>query len=76
MPESSAEAVLAHLERKSGRSLDDWIALVEREGPPGLRDRVIWLTTVQKLTQVTAVILARECLKRSGAYEAPGDDDD
>lgn len=75
MPESSADAVLDHLVRKSGRSLDDWIALVEREAPSGLRDRVIWLTTAQKLTQVTAVTLARECLKRSGAYEAPGEDD-
>lgn len=75
MPESSADAVLEHLVRKSDRSLDDWIALVEREGPPGLRERVNWLTTAQKLTQVTAVTLARECLKRSGDYEAPDTDD-
>jgi len=38
-----AAAGIATLEENSGRSLDEWLALVENEGPKGERDRRDWL---------------------------------
>jgi hypothetical protein len=36
---------LADLKQKTGRSLEEWIALVKREAPKGEKERRDWLKT-------------------------------
>lgn len=40
---------VAELKDKTGRSLEEWIALVKKEGPPDEKSRSEWLKTNPKL---------------------------
>jgi hypothetical protein len=37
------QAVLAHFKAKTGRTLEEWVALVQKEGPPEAKARMVWL---------------------------------
>jgi len=38
-----AQAIIANLPKTTGRSIDEWIALVKKAGPRGEKDRREWL---------------------------------
>jgi hypothetical protein len=49
---------VAELKEKTGRSLDEWMAFIGREGPRGEKERREWLKTEHKLGTNTARWLA------------------
>ena len=40
---------LAELKEKTGRSLEEWVSLVQKEAPTGVKARISWLKTKHKL---------------------------
>ena len=46
---------VATLKEKTGRSLDDWLALVKKSGPKTEKERRAWLKTVHGLGMNTAL---------------------
>jgi hypothetical protein len=48
------QAILRNLPAKTGMTLEEWVELVRREGPPDRRGRVDWLKSVRGLGHVTA----------------------
>ena len=53
-----AQRWLAELKPKTGRTLDDWIALVKKDGPQNFTARKTWLKTKHKLGNNTAWMIA------------------
>ncbi|MCB9331394.1 MAG: DUF4287 domain-containing protein [Lewinellaceae bacterium] len=53
-----AQAILRNLKAKTGRSLDEWLALLKKEGPATDRERRDWLKKNHALGQTTASMLA------------------
>jgi hypothetical protein len=49
---------VAELPQKTGRSLEDWLRLIEKEGPPGEKERRQWLKEQYDLGTNTAWWLA------------------
>lgn len=75
-----AHAILQNLPEKTGRSLAEWIRLLEREGPAGDKERRDWLKSAYGLGSTTAWMIAERSVGKSlretdeAAYlaEAPG----
>jgi len=59
------QAVIDNMPEKTGRSLEAWIALVEKSGPAGEKDRIAWLKSQHKLGATTAGLIA-ECASGLG----------
>ncbi len=53
------------LAEKTGRSLDDWVALLARDGPAGHRDGVAWLKETHGLGHFQARLIADERTRRA-----------
>lgn len=51
-------AILANLPQKTGRSIDEWLRLVQGTGPGSEKERRDWLRTEFKLGGTTAMIIA------------------
>jgi predicted transport protein len=69
-PDQMGAAIVANLPRKTGRTLEEWIALVRAEGPERRKERVEWLKREHKLGHVTAeTIVARA--EQPGDYTPP-----
>ena len=47
---------VAELKEKTGRSLEEWIAFVKKEGPKGEKERREWLKTKHKLGTNSRVV--------------------
>jgi hypothetical protein len=62
-------AVVRNLPEKSGRSLDEWVALVASKGPKSRKSRVEWLKNVHHLGHVTAQIVAGEADRSLEKYD-------
>jgi hypothetical protein len=41
--------VVANMKQKTGRSLEEWIALVQGKGPTAEKDRALWLKITPRL---------------------------
>ncbi len=52
------QSILQNLKTKTGRSLEEWIALLEREAPDGEKERSEWLKTQHGLGRTTAALIA------------------
>jgi Domain of unknown function (DUF5655)/Domain of unknown function (DUF4287) len=52
------QAIVANLPEKTGRSLDEWLALIKKEGPAGEPEQVKWLKTKHRLGGTTAGLIA------------------
>ncbi len=52
------QAIVANLPEKTGRSLDEWIKLIDKEGPADEPGQVNWLKTKHKLGGTTAGLIA------------------
>ena len=66
-----AQKSLAELKAKTGRSLDEWIALVKREAPKGEKERRGWLKTKHKLGMNVASWIAERADGDGGDLDSP-----
>ena len=62
---------LADLKEKTGRSLEEWIALVEKEAPKGEKERREWLKTKHKLGMNSASWIAERADRNGGDLDMP-----
>ena len=53
-----AQAILRKLPEKTGRSMEEWTALLDREGPAGANERRDWLKSEHGLGGTTAWMVA------------------
>jgi predicted transport protein len=53
-PETMGQAILRNLPARTGKTVEEWIEIVRRKGPPDRRGRVEWLKSVHGLGHVTA----------------------
>ncbi len=67
-----ARAIIGNLSARTGRSLEEWIRLVKKEGPASTRERQAWLKTRHKLGMTTAKMIADRADGR-GAEETDPD---
>jgi hypothetical protein len=44
------ESSLANLKERTGRSLEEWIRIVKKSGPPAEKERAVWLKQEHGLT--------------------------
>jgi hypothetical protein len=59
------------LKEKTGRTLEEWIALIDASGPPTEKDRCDWLKTEHKLGTNAAGWLAARCEEMGKEDEDP-----
>lgn len=66
------QTIIANLPERTGRSMEEWVELLEREGPSGEEERRAWLKAEHGLGGTTAWIIA----ERSVGKGAEGSDPD
>ena len=62
---------IADLKEKTGCSLDEWLKLIEREGPDTEAERRAWLKAKHKLGINSATWLAERSLGKGGDEDSP-----
>jgi hypothetical protein len=62
---------VAELKEKTGRSLDEWIALVKKEGPKDEKGKREWLKTKHKLGTNAATWIAERAEGKGGEEDSP-----
>jgi hypothetical protein len=62
---------VAELKEKTGRSLEEWITLVNREAPKGEAERRAWLKTKHKLGTNSAEWIAKRADGKGGEEDTP-----
>ena len=62
---------VAELKAKSGRSLDEWMKLLSKEGPPTEIERRAWLKEQFKLGTNSATWLAERSVGKGGDEDSP-----
>jgi len=66
-----AQAIIANLPKTTGRSIDEWIALVKKSGPRGEKERREWLKESYKLGGTTAWMIV-DRVEGKGAEDTDG----
>lgn len=64
-PKEMGEAIARNLPAKTGRTFDDWVGLVKKQGLASRKERVAWLKSRHQLGTVTANFIAAEAEGRS-----------
>jgi Domain of unknown function (DUF5655) len=62
---------IAELKETTGRSLEEWMALIKKEGPQDEKGRREWLQTKQKLGARNAGWLAERASGKGGEFDDP-----
>src|ERR1700693_2628281 len=62
---------IAELQQETGRSLYEWIAIVNREGPKTERERREWLKAKHKLATNSAIWIAERAEGKGGDLDSP-----
>src|SRR5580765_2667248 len=62
---------VGELKEKTGRSLDEWMKLLEKEGPDDEADRTVWLKAKHKLGTNSAAWLAKHSVGNDAEYDTP-----
>jgi hypothetical protein len=62
---------VSELKAKTGRSLDEWLALVEREAPPTQAERRDWLKQKHGLGTNSAIWIAEESVGKGHEEDSP-----
>ena len=62
---------VSELQKKTGHSLEEWIALVKKEGPKGEKARLEWLKKKHKLGTNSAWWIAERAEGKGGEDETP-----
>ncbi len=65
------EKWVSELKQKTGRSLNEWIAFVKKEGPKGEHERREWLKTKHKLGTNSAGWIAERTEGKGGEEDTP-----
>ena len=65
------EKWLAELKEKTGRSMEEWLALVKREGPKEEKSRREWLKTKHKLGTNSAWWIVERANEKGGEEDTP-----
>jgi hypothetical protein len=60
---------VSDLQEKSGRSLEQWMKLIEAEGPKTVAERRAWLKDVHKIGGNTAAWMAQRSVGESGTWD-------
>lgn len=60
---------ISELKAKSGRSLDEWMAFIEKEGPATVAARRAWLKDVHKIGGNTAAWMAQRSVGEAGSWD-------
>jgi Domain of unknown function (DUF5655)/Domain of unknown function (DUF4287) len=60
---------ISDLQKKSGRSLDQWMKHIENEGPKTVAERRAWLKDVHKIGGNTATWMAQRSVGESGTWD-------
>jgi hypothetical protein len=66
-----AQAILDNLPARTGRSLKDWVLLVEQSGPKGEKERREWLKKEHRLGGTTAWMIAERAEGKGGEETDP-----
>ena len=62
---------IAELKLQTGRTLDEWVTLVNKEGPKGSRGRRVWLNSKYKLGTNSAWWIAERAEGKGGEEDSP-----
>jgi len=68
---ASMQKWVADLKEKTGRTVDEWLALIRKDGPQGEKERREWLKEKHKLGTNSAWWLAERAEGKSDAEESP-----
>ena len=63
-----AQAIIRNLPETTGKSIDEWIALVKKSGPSGEKERREWLKKNHQLGGTTARMIV-DCAEGKGAED-------
>lgn len=72
-PARMQAAIIANLPHKTGRSLDEWLAVLAADGPEGRAARIAWLKS-QGLGHVTAQVVVDRATTGRAIYADAGDE--
>jgi Domain of unknown function (DUF5655)/Domain of unknown function (DUF4287) len=64
-----AQSVIAGMKDKTGRSIEEWIRLTQREGPSGEKERAAWLKKTHGLGTNYSSWIAGRSADKSDAFE-------
>lgn len=67
-----ARTIVANIPARTGRSIEDWTALIKRDGPNGTKARIAWLRQVHGLGGSTAFMLVDWAEGRTAEYSDEG----
>jgi hypothetical protein len=62
-------AVIANLPEKTGKSLEQWLAILRKDGPPAAKEQVKWLKAVHNVGHVTAQCIVASAQGKGDEYE-------
>jgi hypothetical protein len=62
------QAIIDNMPEKTGKSLEQWVRIVKRDGPKGAKDRKAWLKSAHKIGGTTASIIVQAAVG-GGALE-------
>ncbi len=62
---------IAELKEKTGRTLEEWVALAKKEGPKGENERRAWLKSKHKLGTYAALWIAERADGKGGGEDTP-----
>jgi uncharacterized protein DUF5655/uncharacterized protein DUF4287 len=62
---------ISELKEKTGRSLEEWIALVKKEGPQGETERRAWLKSKHKMGTYSALWIAERADGKGSEEDTP-----
>jgi hypothetical protein len=69
-PREMRRAVIANLSAKTGKSLQQWLAILGKDGPDEPKTQVQWLKTVHKVGHVTAQCIVASADGKGDEYES------
>lgn len=75
-PSEMGDAIARNLEARTGRSKEQWLEVIRRDGPPTRRERLAWLKAEHGLGASTAMNLAWWSDEEAMAAAAATSDDD
>jgi hypothetical protein len=64
-PQQMMDAIQRNLPERTGRTLDEWVSLLEKDGPEGRKERQAWLRSRHRLGGATAMVIAHAAEGRS-----------
>ena len=73
-PEEMWEAITRNLPEKTGKSLEEWIIVLNKEGPEGHKNQVQWLKEIHGLGHYQATLVVNEA-KKPADWKPPTDEE-